>query len=229
MGNVKIESKKDILRLSSFDTSSYENYALTSLVCYCVYLLDEWSLSTSLEDIAVLGFTLFPAKFSMVGWPEYPDITRVNRSVLQMRPKYRNLATSASDKGVFLNDAGVREALSLIKKLGSPDSTITKQSKERNKTVLAERGVGKARGLHPEDAVSSVRKSALFSAYKIGEIEQSEAIDLIGMLGVYDHTPSSEKRKKMKFLIQQATAISDQDVLEFLRVVQKRFQNYLNK
>lgn len=221
--------KRDILKLKPFDTKEYEGLPLTSLAAFCIFWLDEWDIPTSLENIAVMGLKLFPAKFAMVGWPEFPDLNRINRAVLNMRPKYRNLATSASDKGVFLSEAGFREARSLIKKLGLPHIQGKALVLRGAPLVQAERGLGKPRSVHPEDAIEAVRKSELFALHREGKFEESEAIDLIGMLGVYDHTPPSEKRRKLKDLIKCAKEIEDKDVADFLLAAQERFIKYLNK
>src|SRR3972149_6090882 len=90
--------KGGLLKLRPFPTSRYERYALTSLTACCVCWLQRWRITTSLENVAVASHRMFPVKFAMVGWPQLPDITRTNRSVLQMRPKYRNLATSSVGK-----------------------------------------------------------------------------------------------------------------------------------
>lgn len=117
---MSIRDKGDLLKLRPFPTSRYERYALTSLTAYCVYWLQKWRVTTSLENVAVASHRMFPVKFAMVGWPQLPDITRTNRSVLQMRPKWRNLATSSAGKGVFLNQRGLKEAEALIARIGPP-------------------------------------------------------------------------------------------------------------
>src|SRR5438105_1995381 len=110
----------EVLNLIPFATAKYDELSLASLTAYSVYWLMQWGLPTTLENVSVLNFRLFPAKFAMVGWPRFPDVNRTNRSVLQMRPKYRNFATSITNKGIFLNERGVEEAQALAKRLGDP-------------------------------------------------------------------------------------------------------------
>ena len=223
-------NKKDLLKLLPFEKKLYENLALTSLTAYSIFWLNEWNIPTSIENISIVSSRLFPKKFAMVGWPEFPDVNRTNRSVLQMRPKYRNLAYSASDKGVFLNENGLIEANSLIKKFGVP-----KFSENNNIKVAhinyeqVERGKRRARSIHPEDAIKKVKSSRLFNLYLDRMLETAEAIHLIGMLGVYDHTPSKEKKRKLKELIDFAREIDDKEVCLFLIQTQEKFNNYLNK
>lgn len=221
--------KSDILELKPFDVALYEGYALTSLAAYCVFWLHTWSIPTSLENVAVASYRMFPAKFALVGWPQFPDVNRINRTVLQMRPKYRNLATSASDKGVFLNENGIRESSSLTERIGGPLFEGETRPTTAVPSVKAERGVGKPRSIHPEDLMSKVRKSHLFALYVASHLDEGEAIDLINLLGVYDHTPSKHKRAELKKLIDSAKEVEDTQVFDFMKLVAERFRRYLNK
>ena len=62
-----VREKGDLLKLSSFPTPAYEQYPLTSLTAYCVFWLQQWNITTSLENLAVASHRMFPAKFAMVG------------------------------------------------------------------------------------------------------------------------------------------------------------------
>jgi len=226
---MKLKDKIDLLRINSFETSQYEHYALTTLTAYCVYWLHEWEITTSLENVSVASHRMFPTKFALVGWPQFPDINRTNRSVLQMRPKYRNLATSVSDKGVFLNENGIREAKTLAEKLGPPILEGESMTRAHESLIKAERGTGKARSVHPEDLVKTVHRSQLFKLYNESRLGEAEAIHLIGLLGVYDHTPSRDKKRRLKEMMDAAKEIRDERTTEFLEIVSDKFQRYLSK
>ncbi len=228
MTDRKFRDKSDLLKLSHFDAKTYEHYALTSLTAYCIYWLQEWGITSTLETLSVASHRMFPIKFAMVGWPQFPDINRTNRSVLQMRPKYRNLATSASDKGVFLNQNGIQEARALIEKLGPPILEGEPQQ-PINPSVRRERGTGKPSGVHAEDKVEQLRKSYIFDLYLHSRFDEAEAIDLIQLLNVYDHTPSRVKKLKLKEYVDSANELNDKEALDFLSRISERFSKYLNK
>lgn len=229
-GTTQIRDKSDLLKLRHFDTALYEPYSLASLTAYCIFWLQDWNITTSLENLSVASHRMFPVKFSLVGWPRFPDITRTSRSVLQMRPKYRNWATSASGKGVFLNQKGAQEARSLIEKIGLPIFEGEEHTTVSISSVRAERGrSGKPRGVLPENLVAAIHKSQLFDLYAHSRFDEAEAIDLIGLLGVYDHTPSIEKRRKLKEFVDAAKELGDEKTLDFLKRVTERFHRYLNK
>lgn len=223
------KDKSDLLKIIAFDSPEYRECSLTTLTAYCIFWLAEWSITTTLENVTVASHKMFPVKFALVGWPQFPDANRTNRSILQMRPKYRNLASSASDKGVFLNQKGVEEARDLINRIGQP---LFEGETRRPKTVMpikAERGKGKARSVHPEDLLNRVHKSQLYGLYSESRFEEAQAIHLIGLLGVYDHTPSREKRRKLKELVDAAFEVGDKQTEEFLKKVSDRFEKYLSK
>jgi len=225
---MRVAESSDLLRISPFTSGKYEELSLATLTAYAVYWLSQWGLPTTLENIAVLNFKLFPTKFAMVGWAEFPDVNRTNRSVLQMRPKYRNFATSITNKGVFLNERGIAEAQSLIAKLGTP--TFSDGSSPAIEMPIARvRGSGRPTTVHPEDLVAKLRKSRLFQMHKSDQWAEAEPIDLINFLEVYDHTPSDEKRRRLREFQMAANELKDHEVQKFLEALSLRFKTYLHK
>ncbi len=225
-----VKKKEDLLKLRPFVTELYSRYALTSLAAYGVFWLQEWNITTSLENLAVACQRMFPVKFGMVGWPQFPDINRINRSVLQMRPKYRNLATSSPRKGVFLNQNGLAEATAISAKLGPPLFEGEASSGGELEGVRAERGrSAKPRTLLPENLLEQARESELYRLHSASQFDEAEAIHLIDMLRVYDHTPSREKRRQLRELVEAAQEVGDREMGDFLGRVGERFARYLNR
>lgn len=107
---LKIENEKDLGKVAAKPRDLYDEIPLVFLTAYSLHWLHEWKLRRSIEAIAVLNWRLFPAKFAMVDFDEYPDAFRTNRSLLQMQPKYRNLLTGAAVKGFSLNAPEERRA-----------------------------------------------------------------------------------------------------------------------
>ena len=95
MPETGIQNERDLVLVAPKSPDRYPDAALTSLTAYSLFWLHRWQLPRTIEAIAILNWRLFPEKFSMVGYPEYPDAFRTNRSLLQMQPKYRNLLTGA--------------------------------------------------------------------------------------------------------------------------------------
>jgi len=224
----EMKGKSLISSLCPFSADRYQAFSLASLTAYSVFWLNENGIQPTLENVAVANYKMFPAKYAMVGWPMYPDFNRTNRALLQMRPKYRNMATSSAKAGVYLTKNGILEAKSLFEKLGNPLTSLSKATNPNN-TIEVERGTGKARTMHPEDVISRIRESALFKLYEEGKIESAEPIDLIGLLGVYDHTPSKEKRAILSNYSEFVKVCGDIYLERFLNDIQGRFRVYLSR
>jgi hypothetical protein len=94
------QNARDLLKVDAKDRRRYAEFSLAHLTAYSVHWLNVWNIGTSYENVSVLNGRLFPADFAMTGFPELPDASRTNRSLLQMRPKYRGLATTDPRRGV---------------------------------------------------------------------------------------------------------------------------------
>src|SRR5438046_2087385 len=93
---------RDLLRVDPKDKQLYEpfEFSLPHLTSYSISWLASWKLPTTYENISVLNAKLFPTEFALAGFPEFPDAMRTNRTLLQMKPKYRRFAASDPRKGV---------------------------------------------------------------------------------------------------------------------------------
>jgi len=144
-----------------------------------------------------------------------------------MRPKWRNLATSVTGKGVFLNEQGIMEAKAILSKLGPPKLGAA-SGVETLPVIKAERGE-KQRTIHAEDLVKKLKGSRLFRLYTESNWQDAEAIDLLGLLGVYDHTASKEKRRRLNEFKIHAKELDDAEALDFIKVIENSFRAYLSK
>jgi hypothetical protein len=113
---------RDLLRVDSKARNLYEpfEFSLPYLTAYSISWLATWEIPTTYENLSVLNARLFPAEFALAGFPDLPDAMRTNRTLLQMRPKYRGLATSDPRKGVFLTDKGRLVAAKVLEAVGPP-------------------------------------------------------------------------------------------------------------
>jgi len=224
---IMIKVSSDLLKLTPYPSEDYETYALANLTACSVFLLQEWKLLTNIENVIVLNHRLFPTKFSLVGWPQFPDANRTNRSILQMRPKYRNLAASITDEGVFLNERGRDEATAILSKLGPP-KIGDKDSIVVDYKVKSEQKSARPRTVTQDDVIVKIKKSRLFKVYAESRWSEARAIDLLSLLGVYDHTPVKEKRNRLEVFKTSARETKDIEVQNFIKAVEDTFSSYLS-
>ena len=111
---------KNVRDLKPFDERTYEGISLNQLATYTIDLLTKKGFPITFETLTVALFKMFPKKFCLYGFEEYPDAARVNRSLLQLRPKYRNWALGDTKKGYVLTSQGREIAeITMLPVLGS--------------------------------------------------------------------------------------------------------------
>jgi hypothetical protein len=218
----------DLLRIDPKRRADYSAFALVYLTAYSVHWLTVWEIPTTYENVSVANARFFPTQFSLPGFPQFPDAMRTNRTLLQMRPKYRGFATSDPRKGVFLSEKGRAAALKVLEVVGLPSFEGTVVAAEVVPDVHQGAG-GRERTRNPSQIVAESKSKLLFRRYKEGRFEETEIVHLLGLVSLYDHTPASEIRKALRQLRADAQIANDREFLEFLDRVEERFSVYLNR
>lgn len=228
-GTMQPLSARDLLRADAKDKKDYRQFSLAHLTAYSVHWLTNWGIPTTYENISVLNGRLFPADFSMQGFRELPDAFRTNRSLLQMRPKYRGFATSDPRQGVHLTEKGKAEALAVVAKIGAP-SFEGKSAPAGSSEIDPRRpSRGREKSRNPASIMQEIHSKILFQRFKEGRLAEAEIVHLLGLVGLYDHTLPSELRKAFDQLRADAREVGDAEVISFLEAVQERFRAYLGR
>ena len=205
--------------LKPYPLDRYGNIDLNRLTVFTIYLLNQLDIPTTLENIGVANFRMFPRRFAMVGFPDYPDVTRVNRALLQLRPKYRNWAMGNAKLGWQLTVAGEEEAKALLRKLG--DNGVAGVGASAG-DVEAEPSGRSKRTVHAEETTDRVRASPLFAKYREGW-KDVDPLEVYDVLEAYTHTPPDALRHRLKRMRNAATSAGDQEVVTFLDELGRRF------
>lgn len=220
--------ERDLLKIDPKRQKDYDAFSLVHLTAYSVHWLTVWEIPTTYENVSVLNGKLFPPEFALTGFWEFPDAMRTNRTLLQMRPKYRGFATSDPRRGVFLSEKG-REAASKVLGAIGPPSFDGKAVVALTLPDVRQGARGKERTRNPAQILSDCRSKLLYLRFKDGRFEETDIVHLLGLVSLYDHTHPSEVRKEFRKLRADAQATKDGDFLEFLNEVEDRFSLYLNR
>jgi hypothetical protein len=102
----------------NFDPTIYTKIILNDLVVYSVYTLHKQGLEITSEDIISTCFVLFPKRFSMRKYPQYPDSGIVSRRWSDCKSKGYLKGNAA--KGFELTARGIKRAEKVEKSLGEP-------------------------------------------------------------------------------------------------------------
>lgn len=230
MDNSPPNAARDLLRVEAKPKASDRPraFALPYLTAYTIHWLNDWEIPTTYENISVLNARLFPEEFALVGFPELPDAMRTNRTLLQMRPKYRGFATSDPRRGVYLTNKGRDAAMLVYNALGGPviggaELELSPQSLDH-----ADRSQGQ-RTRDPRAIVNDAKQKLLYRRYQAGGLAEVDVVHLLGLLSLYDHTPPAEVKKAFRQLRNDAVSANDVAFAEFLNAVEERFHSYINR
>lgn len=197
----------------------YSSIDLNRLASFTIHWLLEHRIPMTFENIVVAAFRMFPTKFALEGYPEYPDAARINRALLQLRPKYRNWARGNVQKGYVLTESGLNEVRRVAEILNSKEAplTETKRRQTRPRTMDLTRDLG------------ALVESALFSKWKDRQLDAGSLLELLDMLQAFAYTPTRALRERIATLENAARQVSRDDIIDFLRDVRKRFDEHLRE
>ena len=101
-----------------FDPNIYTKIILNDLVVYSVYYLHKQGHAVTSEDIVSACFVLFPKRFSMRKYPQYPDSGIVSRRWGDCKSK--GYLKGNATKGFQITARGIKKAQKVEKALGKP-------------------------------------------------------------------------------------------------------------
>jgi hypothetical protein len=70
MGTLQPATARDLLKADAKEKNEYRGFSLVHLTAYSVYWLTQWGIPTTYENVTVLNGRLFPADFSVQGFPD---------------------------------------------------------------------------------------------------------------------------------------------------------------
>ena len=226
----KPRTPRELLRIEAMPKASDRprTFALPYLTAYSIHWLNEWDIPTTYENISVLNARLFPEEFALVGFPDLPDAMRTNRTLLQMRPKYRGFATSDPRRGVYLTNKGREAAAQVFQILGAP--VIAGKIVEHSNDALTPPDMSHRQHTRdPRRILNDARQKLLYRRYKDAGVAEVDVVHLLGLLSLYDHTPPAEVKKAFRQLRNDAATVNDTEFEDFLDAVEQRFHSYINR
>jgi hypothetical protein len=206
--------------LQSFPETAYEDLDLNRLAAFAVKQLQDRQVPATFENIVVAAFRMFPEKFSLVGFPEYPDAARTNRALLQLGPKYRGWARGSVQKGFVLTESGGRVAHAVEELLGG-ERAASKSSRIR------QRALPRTRDLAEE--IRRIEVSSLYRKWKEKGLASAGELEFVNFLGVFAYTPPHVMVKRLRELRNTAVQLERADIVEFVDELRARFGRLLKE
>ena len=121
-------------KMNKFKSKKYSDISLDELVTYCVYMIQKEGKESTFENIVAKCYELFPDKFSLVGYPHWPDSARVNKSWLRCRTD-KGWIKGTVKGGFYLTELGenIIERVKTRLKHGDIHRRIIKSKKARDR------------------------------------------------------------------------------------------------
>jgi hypothetical protein len=123
-------------------------------------------------------------------------------------------------------EKGREAAAKVLEALGPPSFGGKTTSPETGRVDLPPPAKNRARTYSPAQDLEERRSRLLFRRFKEGRLAETDVVHLLGLLGLYDHTPPVEVRKEFKRLRDLATGLHDEEFLNFLDAVHEKFRAY---
>ena len=205
--------REKIEKLIPSSSENYQNIDLNHLVMYAVGQLERIGGNLSFENIVVATYKLFPDKFSLLGFPSYPDAKRVHDCLFRCTIKPIQCLGGKTRQGFVITDrsrAFIEEAEDLLYGVKSKKTRVI--SKTRRKEILLE----------------EVVSSPAYLKYSKGQRESITEGDfcflLQGTLDSYRETLG----KNLGVLKSFAGELQHAELTEFLDWLEGRFRNFLS-
>lgn len=204
--------KDKMKTLRPFETSSYDAIQLDRLVIFTTVALEKHGIELSLENIIVGAFKLFPKKFSLVGYPEFPDATRVEKCLWRCKGNKRQWIGGKTRHGYLVTERTRLVAAQTGHQLSTPALGKQKVSPRRRRK---------------ESILKEVTDSPVYLKYLRGEKASISEADFCFLVqGTLD---SSRETLSKNFLALKMTAqeLESEELSNFLGWLEHRFKKFL--
>lgn len=198
-------------------SAPYEQISYDDLVTYVVYRLTAGNgpnAQTTFEDIVAEAFKLFPKRFSLRGYPQWPDSAVVNKSWLRSRTDKKYIVGSVKD-GFRLTQRG----LEVAERTGRQ---LKRAPVKGSRIIKSELRTRSGRLLRSVERTQSYQEFM-----KAGNVTNMTEYDLADVLLALPDTPPSRLTGNLEQFRDAARLYDRQDVQNFLNALESQFSDRL--
>jgi hypothetical protein len=214
MAAMKVLNEQSIPK---FNPQIYTRVALNDLVAYAVYFLTQTKGEITAEDIVAACFLLFPNRFALTGYPQWPDSTVVNKRWIDCRDK--GFITGSTARGFSLTPKGLELAEKVGKTLTGERPLFRAKQPNNVRADMRTRAGRFVRALEESDAYEAYKRD--------GESAAISEFDFRSMLLCTMESSPSTLQNNIEQFKQHAALSNRDDLLKFLDVCTRRFMHLL--
>lgn len=208
-----MNEKKKIITFKPIK-NDYSKIAYDYLTMYAISKLEKLNIALSYTNIVIASFKLFPDKFSLSGYADYPDAYRTHLSLWHCRDKDKAWLVGADRHGYTITVKGRKKGIDVAFLL------IDKKIAHDKKDMATNR--------QEEKLLKGIRLSDTFKKYREGrkgDISKFEFCDIVQC--TLDSAPNI-MRTNLDSLEIYANESKSEDILKFLQWLRKQFKEMLN-
>ena len=214
-----------------FDPSHYSKVILNDLVVYSVYYLHKQGPDITSEDIISACFVLFPKRFSMRKYPQYPDSGIVSRRWSDC--KSRGYLKGNATNGFQITARGIKRAEKVEKSLGEPmkptrvakATSSPKGKAEKPPVPVKEAAVHPELKAHAKKYVRSIEMSDAYKHYQ-KKLPLNE-FDFRSLLLCTMESPPATLTRNLNQFKEYVSIYDRKDLLSLLEFCEGKFSNLL--
>ena len=216
-----MDRKKFWKDLKPYKLELYQGEALAKLTTVGILKLHNAEIDANFENITVILYKLFPEKYSLVGFPEFPDTLRVNRAMTSHCITAGYIDGTLKRNSYFLTPKGRIVAEDLLDQIESGTMSQRKRSDlKQSKYIRLVKGVSDTTGFEK------------FSAKHLKEIKK---FDVCESLHCTIDADEEHIKRNLEMLVLHAnntkkisnfTVISEA-VLEYLQYIESNWEELM--
>ncbi|MBN2412817.1 hypothetical protein JXQ31_14100 [candidate division KSB1 bacterium] len=205
--------KEKILKLKELDYSRYKDVSLDYLIMYVVSLIDKQNINLSFENIVAAAFQIFPQKFQLLGYTEYPDAKRVHDCLFRCTFKTKQWLGGKTRQGFKITERSkifIAESEKYL--FGEVKKLPHSNSKTRRK----------------EHVLIEIEKSNAFQKFISGNKSNITEGDICILLQGTLDTPKDILKTNLKTLKSFASELQHKEITHFLDWLHDNFNYFLS-
>ncbi|MDX1378528.1 MAG: hypothetical protein R3307_06750 [Anaerolineales bacterium] len=208
-----------------FNPDVYTKITLNDLVVYSVHYLHNQGSEITSEDIISACFVLFPNRFSLRKYPQWPDSGMVSRRWSDCKSK--GYLRGSATKGFKLTAKGKRRAKKVEKALGKPMKPVRAPKSKTKKTAASAQVVHPELKAHAGKFVRSIRASDAYKNYR--KKKALNEFDFRSLLLCTMESPPTTLARNLEQFKEYVKIYKRKDLLVFLEFCEVKFSHLLGK
>ena len=207
-------SNLNIDKIKAIKLNKYIDIGMNDLVCYAIFKNADEKNLISREQLVISCFKLFPQKFSMRGYDNFPDSNVIDKRWIDLRD--RGYLTGKTSSGIRLTTKGVYKAKETMKKMKIP-----KKENEVKKITETRTGAGR----HVKRITSSDAYKKFVKEKSVNSVNTEEFREL---LLCTMETPTAIMFRALNELKNAVNVYKRNDLINFLENLEEKYSDLIH-